>query len=194
MTKTLVGAAAPEFRLHSTPDQQVSLSELRGSPVILAFYPADWSPVCEYGDYECPHCARAHPIVKEVRKRMDARLRFVFRHFPLSNVHPHAQLAAEAAEGAAAQDRFWEMHDSLFEHQEALEVADLVQRARNLLLDTARFERELAARAHESRVRSDFSSGVRSGVNGTPTFFVNGVRHNGGYDPESLLAAIRASA
>jgi protein-disulfide isomerase len=148
----------------------------------------------EYGDYECPHCARAQPIVAEVRKRMGARLALVFRHFPLSNAHPHAQLAAEAAEGAASQGKFWEMHESLFAHQEALEAEDLVQRARRLDLDVARFEQELAAGTHASRVRHDFSSGVRSGVNGTPTFFINGIRHDDAWDTATLIGALTAAS
>ena len=144
----------------------------------------------EYGDYECPHCGRAQPIVEEVKKRMGARLEFVFRHFPLSNAHPHAEQAAEAAEAAAAQEKFWEMHASLFARQDALDTADLVARARKLGLDTARFEQELAQGTHASRVQRDFRSGVRSGVNGTPTFFIDGRRHDGPWDADTLLAAL----
>jgi protein-disulfide isomerase len=141
----------------------------------------------EYGDYECPHCARAFPIVERVRKRLGARMLFGFRHFPLSNAHPHAQMAAEAAEATASQGRFWEMHEVLFADQQALEDEDLVARARRLGLDVARFEQELASGVHAARVRRDFRSGVRSGVNGTPTFFVNGARHDGAWDLETLL-------
>jgi protein-disulfide isomerase len=145
----------------------------------------------EYGDYECPHCARAFPIVERVRKQLGKRLLFVFRHFPLASMHPHAEMAAEAAEAAASQGSFWEMHAALFADQQALEDSDLVARARKLGLDTARFEQELASGAHRSRVRRDFNSGVRSGVNGTPTFFVNGLRHDGAWDTtEALLAAL----
>jgi protein-disulfide isomerase len=144
----------------------------------------------EYGDYECPHCGAAHPIVEGIRRHMGDRLRFVYRHFPLANVHPHAESAAESAEAAAAQDKFWAMHDRLFEHQDALDEPALAEHASLVGLDVTRFVRELGAGTYAPRVREDFMSGVRSGVNGTPTFYVNGVRHNGGYDPASLMAAI----
>ena len=147
----------------------------------------------EYGDYECPHCGRAQPIVQEVRRRMGRRLEFVFRHFPLSNAHPHAQHAAEAAEAAASQGKFWEMHESLYADQEALEDSDLVERAKTLGLDVPRFEREIAAGVHGDRVRGDFRSGVRSGVNGTPTFFIDGVRHDGSWELGALLSALNAA-
>ncbi|MBI1741836.1 thioredoxin domain-containing protein [Candidatus Acetothermia bacterium] len=144
----------------------------------------------EYGDYECSHCGRAYPIVKEIQKRLGDRLRFVFRNFPLAEIHPHAQHAAEAAEAAAAQGKFWEMHDHLFEHQKALDDKSLKQYAATLNLDTTHFNRELDAHVHAPRVREDFLSGVRSGVNGTPTFFINGVRHNDAWDVEILMNAI----
>jgi protein-disulfide isomerase len=145
----------------------------------------------EYGDYECPYCGAAHPIVKQVQAAMGDELAFVFRHFPLSNVHPHAWKAAEAAEAAAAQGAFWEMHDMLFEHQDALDEPYLVRYARALGLDVARFAMELEEGLHARRVHEDFRSGILSGVNGTPTFFVDGVRHDGRWDAESLLRALR---
>jgi protein-disulfide isomerase len=148
----------------------------------------------EYGDYECPHCARAHPIVHEVRKRMGRRLAFVFRHFPLSNVHPHAMHAAEAAEAAAVEGGFWPMHDAIFARPDALSDADLVERARRLGLDSTRVEKELAAGVHAAHVREDFASGVRSGVNGTPTFFIDGRRHDASWEAEALLAALEGAA
>ena len=148
----------------------------------------------EYGDYECPHCGRAYPIVKEVQRRLGAKLRFVFRNFPLNESHPHAQHAAEAAEGAGAQGRFWEMHDSLFEHQRALDDAHLVGYAKALGLDPVAFEQDLRAHTHKARVRQDFVSGVRSGVNGTPTFFINGVRFDDSWDPDTLTEALAAAA
>lgn len=148
----------------------------------------------EYGDYECPHCARAHPIVKLVQDAMGPRLRFVFRNFPLREIHPHAQSAAEAAEAAGAQAKFWEMHDRLFERQFALDDASLLEYALELGLDVARFRRELEQRVHEPRVREDFRSGVTSGVNGTPTFFINGERHDDGWDAPTLLAALEQAA
>jgi protein-disulfide isomerase len=144
----------------------------------------------EYGDYECPYCRAAHAVVEEVRLRLRTVLRFAYRHFPLTNVHPHAQRAAEAAEAAGAQGRFWAMHDRLFEYQDALEDDDLLAHAEAVRLDLARFARELAAGIHNRRVREDFMSGVRSGVNGTPTFYLNDIRYDGGHDAASLIAGI----
>ncbi len=149
--------------------------------------------VVEYGDYECPDCGKAYPIVKEIQRHLGDRLRFVFRNFPLTQSHPHAEHAAEAAEAAAGQEKFWEMHDYLFEHQQALDDAHLVQYAVALNLDQETFKREMTEHVHTNRVREDFLSGVRSGVNGTPTFFINGVRHDGSYELETLLAAIEAA-
>jgi protein-disulfide isomerase len=147
----------------------------------------------EYGDYECPYCGAAHPIVKQLLGMMGDDIRYAFRHFPLSQVHPHAQMAAEAAEAAGRQGRFWEMHDMLFTHQRQLNPGDLVSYAAALRLDLAEFARDVNTHAFAPRVREDFLSGIRSGVNGTPTFFVNGVRHNGGWDLESLLEAVQAA-
>jgi len=145
----------------------------------------------EYGDYECPYCGAAHPSVKAVQGALGDELRFAFRHFPLSSIHLHALPAAEAAEAAGAQGAFWGMHDLLFANQQSLEPEHLLVYADTLGLDVERFATELRAHVYQPRVREDFTSGIRSGVNGTPTFFVNGVRHNGGYDPDSLLEAIR---
>jgi protein-disulfide isomerase len=156
---------------------------------------SDTAPVTvvEYGDYECPSCGEAYPIVKEIQRRLGDRLRFVFRNFPLSQIHPHAEHAAEAAEAAAGQGLFWEMHDSLFEHQQALDDAHLVHYALALHLDQETFKREMTEHVHSNRVHEDFLSGVRSGVNGTPTFFINGVRHDDSYALETLLTAIEAA-
>jgi len=148
----------------------------------------------EYGDYECPHCGRAYPIVKEVQRRLGSKLRFIFRNFPLSESHPHAQHAAEAAEGAATHKRFWEMHDMLYENQQALDDRHLVGYAEAVGLDAATFEQELRGHAHKARVREDFMSGVRSGVNGTPTFFINGVRFDDSWDVDTLTDALEAAA
>jgi protein-disulfide isomerase len=145
----------------------------------------------EYGDFECPYCGAAYPIVKEVERLFEGDLCFAFRHFPLAQIHRHAYQAAEAAEAAGGQGRFWELHDFLFEHQDGLDTQDLLGYADALGLDLARFARDLETHEHEPRLREDFLSGVRSGVNGTPTFFINGVRHNGGYDLNSLVAALR---
>jgi protein-disulfide isomerase len=146
----------------------------------------------EYGDYECPYCGMAYPIVKAAQRALRSELRFVFRNFPLAESHPHARQAAQAAEAAAAQGKLWQMHDMLYEHQDALEDKDLVRYARALALDVDRFARELTAGTYAKRVRDDFRSGVRSGVNGTPTFFVNGVRWDGAWaDEESFIDALR---
>jgi protein-disulfide isomerase len=148
----------------------------------------------EYGDFECPHCGRAYPIVQAVHRRLGKRLRLVFRHFPLAEIHVHAQHAAEAAEAAAAQGKFWGMHDRLFERQFALEDEHLIEYALELGLDAPRVARELAAHTYKPQVRDDFMSGVRSGVNGTPTFFVNGVRHDDAWDEDTLAAALERAA
>jgi protein-disulfide isomerase len=144
----------------------------------------------EYGDYECPYCGLAYLVVGEIRRRFGPRLRFAFRNFPLATVHPHAELAAEAAEAAGAQGKFWEMHDLLYENQSALDADDLIRYAAAIGLDPSRFADELAGHVHAARVREDFLGGARSGVNGTPTFFLNGARHDGAYDLDSLSEAI----
>ncbi len=148
----------------------------------------------QYGDYECPYCGEAYPIIKEVQARMGERLRFVFRNFPISTSHPHAEHAAEAAEAADAQDTFWEMHDRLYERQRHLTDQDLHAYAEELGLDVERFDKEMTEHVHEPRVHEDFMSGVRSGVNGTPTFYINGVRHDDSYEPDVLLDALERAA
>lgn len=148
----------------------------------------------EYGDYECPYCGQAYPIVKEVQQRLGDRLRFVFRNFPISTSHPHAQHAAEAAETAAALGSFWEMHDTLYEHQDALSDNDLRRLAESIGIDAASFDRDMSAHRFADRVREDFMSGVRSGVNGTPTFFINEFRYDDSWDTESLVAALERAA
>lgn len=157
--------------------------------------PAD-APVTlvEYGDFECPYTGRAYPIIKQVQRALGDQLRLVFRNFPLTDIHPHAQQAAEAAEAAGAQGKYWEMHDLLFEHQKALNLSDLLGYARQLDLDVARFERDLAGRAYAARVGDDVAGAERSGVEGTPTFFVNGRRHDGSFDADTLLRTIRGAA
>lgn len=153
--------------------------------------PAD-APITllEYGDFECPSCGQAYPEVAEVLRQSGDHVRFVFRHFPLTRIHPHAQRAAEAAEAAAAQGRFWDMHGLLFENQQALDANDLVTYARRLDLDLVRFRDDLVSGDHLRHVREDFLSGVRSGVNGTPSFFINEQRYDGPWDVASLLAAL----
>ncbi len=325
------GTVAPDFTLRVTPDQNLSLSDLLGRPVVLAFYPADWSPVCgdqmalynevlpefqkhhavvlgisvdgvwcheafakdrhlhfplladfhpkgavakkygayresegvceralfvidaqgvifwscrspiavnpgadgildalermarrsprmgtlrvpvtphehikgpadapltlvEYGDYECPHCAAAHSIVNQVLDHFGPRVRFVFRHFPLTQVHPLAEPAAETAEFAAAHGRFWEMHDGLYENQDRLSPALLLALARALELSEQELANDLENQKYAAKVRADFASGVRSGVNGTPSFFINGRQHEGSYAFDELVAALEHSS
>jgi protein-disulfide isomerase len=147
----------------------------------------------EYGDYECPYCRAAVPIVHDLQRLLGDQLRFVYRHFPLTNQHPHAQHAAEAAEAAGAQERFAEMHVSLFEHQQELEEDRIVQYAEELDLDTARFRRELVEHVHAAHVREDLRSGLDSGVNGTPTFYLDDLRYDGLVGVRQLLAAIGAA-
>ncbi len=147
----------------------------------------------EYGDYECPYCGQAYPIVKRVQKHFGKRLRFVFRNFPLGQMHPHAEFAAETAEFAAAHGKFWEMHDALYENQERLGAPLFQELAKELKLAPADLLTALEKREFMAKVRADFSGGVRSGVNGTPTFFINGQRHDAPFEYEDLAAAIEAA-
>ena len=142
----------------------------------------------EYGDFECPHCGAAYPIVKAVQRAMGSKLLFAYRHFPLSRIHLHAEHAAEMAEAAAEHGKFWEMHDLLFENQDALEDDQLIGYAETLSIDPAWAAQLLEDERFQPRVREDFTGGVRSGVNGTPTFFINGLRYDGGAD--TLLDAL----
>jgi protein-disulfide isomerase len=146
----------------------------------------------EYGDYECPYCGQAYPIVKRVQKHFGKRLRFVFRNFPLGEMHPHAEFAAETAEFAAAHGKFWEMHDALYENQQRLGGPLFQQLAKDLKLAQADLLASLEKREYMPKVRADFSGGVRSGVNGTPTFFINGQRHDASFEYDDLVAAIEA--
>jgi protein-disulfide isomerase len=147
--------------------------------------------IVEYGDYECPFCGAAHPVVKALQRELGDNLRFAYRHFPLSQIHPHSFQAAEAAEAAGAQNRFWQMHELLYEHQNRLGTQDVLAYTSAAGVELEPVAEDLAERHHAQRVREDFLSGVRSGVNGTPTFFVNGLRHDGGYDLESLLGTVQ---
>ncbi|MFC6964021.1 DsbA family protein [Halocatena marina] len=154
--------------------------------------PAD-APVTlvQYGDYECPYCGRMYPIIRSIRKKMGPKLRFVFRNFPLKQMHSYAVRAAEAAEAAGAQGQFWEMHDHLYEHQNALEDDDLRGYADELGLDGDEFERSVfVEHRYEEQIRADFKSGIHSGVNGTPTFFINGSRYDGALSEDALLLSI----
>jgi protein-disulfide isomerase len=156
----------------------------------------------EYGDFECPHCARAHPIVKALRSQLKDRMRFVFRHFPLATIHPHAEHAHEAAESVAAHagpDAFWAMHHLIYVHQQdspdALDDAHLAAYAEDAGADPDQVRRDLEADAFLLRVRADFLSGMRSGVNGTPTFFINELRWDGNWtNPAEFLSALEEAA
>lgn len=141
----------------------------------------------EYGDFECPHCGEAYVIVKRIQEEMRDKLCFVFRHFPLKELHSHAFSAARAAEAAGKQNKFWEMHDILFEHQNAMHNGDLLEYGKELELDMHKFIKDMKSEKTAKRVREDFLSGVRSGVNGTPTFYINGIRYDGPDDYDSLI-------
>jgi protein-disulfide isomerase len=167
-------------RLRVPIDARDHIAGSRSAPLTLV----------EYGDYECPYCGQAFGIVKALQERLGDRLSFVFRNFPLANVHPHALPAAEAAEAAGAQRRFWPMHDMFYENQDALEPIDLVGYAMNVGLDLDTFESDLRTHRLVDKIRADLRSGALSGVNGTPTFFVNGYRHDGSFDFDSLWRAL----
>ena len=144
----------------------------------------------EYGDYECPDCGRLYVILRDLQEDIASRLRIVFRHYPLSGVHHHAQQAAEAAEAAGAQGKFWEMHTLLFERQNALRTKHLIRYADELKLDVERFRDELKNETYNERVRADFLAGVQNGVYGTPGLFLNGVRYDGDWGKESLRSLL----
>lgn len=147
--------------------------------------------VLEYGDYQCPYCGRAEVVIRELLASFGDDLRYVWRHLPLNDVHPHTQMAAEGAEAAAAQDAFWPMHDKLLDHQDELMASDLRRYAQELGLDVERFWEELRRREHAPRVAEDVSTADASGVAGTPTFFINGRRHQGAYDIDTLTQSVR---
>jgi len=147
----------------------------------------------EYGDFECPSCRKAWPMVKELQRRLGKNLRFAFRNFPLTKLHPNAQHAAEAAEAAAAQGAFWQMHDRVFERQFALEDDNLLEYATELGLDADRVRAALEGGTYRARVKADVLSGLKSGVNGTPTFFINGERYDGPHGIEPLFEALQGA-
>jgi protein-disulfide isomerase len=155
--------------------------------------PAAECVLVEYGDYECPYCGEAYPIVKEIQKHFGNRLCFVFRNFPLTQAHPWAEATAETAEFAGAHGKFWEMHDLFYENQDSFGEDLFPRLALALKLPFAQLQSALAQQTYRARVRADFTGGVRSGVNGTPTFFINGQRHNGSFEFSSLSAAIEHS-
>jgi protein-disulfide isomerase len=175
------GLAPPILDL--TDDVDPDVDHIRGplhAPVTLV----------EYGDFECPYCGQAEPVVRELVQAFGDDLRFVFRHLPLVDVHEHAELAAEAAEAAASQGRFWEMHDRMMDNQASLIYPDLMRYAADLGLDVDRFGEDLRSRRYAARIHRDIDSADASGAAGTPTMFVNGRRHEGAHDIEGLAAAI----
>jgi protein-disulfide isomerase len=149
--------------------------------------------IVEYGDYECPYTGMAYPVVKEIMRRSDKKIYFVFRNFPLREIHPHAQHAAEAAEAAATQDKFWQMHDYLFEHQRALDDHHLLEYAQKVGLDIEKFKQELSGHVYAPLINESLKNGIESGVEGTPTFFVNGVRYEGSWDLDSFSSFLEKS-
>jgi protein-disulfide isomerase len=157
--------------------------------------PAD-APVTlvEYVDYECPDCLNTLPVVQELRRRVGDRVRFVFRHFPQSSIHPHASQAAIALEAAAEQGKFWDMHEMLFKHQKEFGDLDFGHLALLLGLEIYKFESSRSREAHSDRIRADVDSGERSGVQGTPTFFINGLRYDGPLKADAMIAALDSAA
>ncbi len=148
----------------------------------------------EYGDYQCPYCGAAYPVVKRVQQKLGKKLRFVFRNFPLTQAHPYALIAAEAAEAAALQGKFWEMHDLLFEQQDFLDPEMIPLWAKKIGLDLEKFGNDIRQGVVENRIKEDRQNGIRSGVNGTPTFYINGMRYDGSPDYDSMLAALESLA
>jgi protein-disulfide isomerase len=147
--------------------------------------------IVEYGDYECPYTGMAYPIVHDIMKQFGDQLYFVFRNFPLNDIHPHAQHASEAAEAAAAQDKFWQMHDYLFEHQKALDDNHLLEYAKKIGLDIDRFKKEMSKHVYAPLINKSLKSGIDSGVEGTPTFFVNGVRYEDSWDFDTFSSFLK---
>lgn len=167
-------------RLSVPPSERDRIQGTIDSPIVLV----------EYGDYQSPDCGEFHRIIKAILQQLGNRLGFVFRHFPQVSIHSQAQKAAEAAEAAGAQGQFWQMHDTLFEHQQALDNGYLVEYANDLGLDMSQFLQAMWRHVYADRVTEDVESGLRSGVTSTPTLFINGIRYNDAWNVESLLAAI----
>ena len=175
--------ATPDDRQLALAPVDQQIDHVRGSPAGRL--------IIEYGDYECPYSRQAFRAIQQVEQQLGGNMRFAFRHFPLTSTHPHALVAAAAAEAGALQDRFWDMHELLFHRQKALEDSNLLGYAAQLDLDVAAFDRDRASTAVAARIRRDVDSGMASGqVLGTPTLFIDGVVHRGGYDPPALLAAL----
>src|SRR5215208_1893168 len=149
--------------------------------------------IVEYGDYECPYTGMAYPVIKDIMKQFGDQIYFVFRNFPLNDIHPHAQHAAEASEAAAAQDKFWQMHDYLFEHQKALDDHHLLEYAEKVELDIDKFKKEMSGHIYAPLINKSLKNGIDSGVEGTPTFFVNGVRYEDSWDLDTLSNILKKS-
>jgi len=190
--RTLLDPAGKQAETYEPPKLLVpvdpSWDHIQGDPKAIL-------TLVEYGDYQCPFCGAAYPEVKKAQKELGSKLRFVFRNFPLTNVHEFAIVAAETAEAADAQGKFWEMHDFLYENQSTLgDDSIALGYAKKLGLDTQRFEREIAQHVHEKRIKDDFMGGLRSGVNGTPSFYVNEVRHDGPAEAEALIESLKTKS
>ena len=190
MTESDVQPQLPDQPPIADPELARRVAEFLAEPVSHVFGNPD-AAVCivEFGDFECPYCGQAEPVVRDLLN--EGEVRYVWRHLPLTDVHPRAQVAAEAAEAAGAQGAFWEMHDLLLAHQDELRPADLLRYAEQLGLDTERFHQEIKDGVHQTRVAQDVESADVSGVSGTPTFFINGQRHYGAFDLPTLTAAIK---
>ena len=154
--------------------------------------PAAQIELVEFGDYQCQHCGHAYPIIREVQAALGDQLKFVFRNFPLAEIHPQATLAAVATEAANRQGKYWEMHDIIFENQQQLKMQHLVEYAKRIGLDAAQFEKDMADGELMEIVDNDFESGVRSGVNGTPTFFVNGHKYAGNWEAAPIISFLKS--
>ena len=154
--------------------------------------PAALIELVEYGDYECPYCGRAYPVIKDIQRKLGSEMKFVFRDFPLSKIHPHAFLAASATEAAALQNKFWEMHDIIFENQKMLDIEHIFLFAKTIRLGMERFQYDIQQNTSTEKVHKDFESGIRSGVNRTPTFFINGEKYNGDWAEGQLLNDLRS--
>lgn len=146
----------------------------------------------EYGDYQCPYCGQAYPIVKNLLRSLGADIKFVFRNFPLSELHPDAFNAAVAAEAAGLQKKYWDMHDIIFENQQELDMESLFLYAKKIGLDLERFKNDIQKNELSTKVEQDFESGVRSGVNGTPSFFINGIKYNGNWEEDVFYQYLKS--
>ena len=189
-SKTLLEPTGRETETYEAPKLVIPVDpgrdHIQGDPKAIL-------TLVEYSDYQCPFCGAAYPEVKKVQKDLGSKLRFVFRNFPLTNVHEFARVAAETAEAANVQGKFWEMHDFLYEHQRTLgDHSVALGYAKKLGLDTQKFDREISQHVYEKRIKDDFMGGVRSGVNGTPTFYANGVRHDGPAEAEAIIESLKA--